>query len=112
MRSRSARLRRAARSSARWSAARRARSSAEPPALGGTFKAFGYGPFNASGDLTASYVVGVSLADALIVIGLVMLFLLSHGERPRDVIVGARPILPELAAGVPMIPVALGIAFG
>jgi membrane protease YdiL (CAAX protease family) len=81
-------------------------------ALGGTFKALGYGPFTATGDLATSYVVGVSLVDALLVVGLVLLFLISHGERPRDVIVGRRSIVPEILAGVPLILVALGIAFG
>lgn len=78
--------------------------------LGGTFTAFGYGPFNARGALSSVYVVGISLADTALLVGLVLLLLRAHGERPRDVILGSRPIAQEAAAGIPMILVALGIA--
>jgi membrane protease YdiL (CAAX protease family) len=81
-------------------------------ALGRTFVAFGYGPFNANGNLSTAYVVGVSLVDALLILGLVFLFLYSHHERPRDVFVGPRPVVQEIAVGIPLIVVALGIAFG
>jgi membrane protease YdiL (CAAX protease family) len=79
-------------------------------ALGGTFSALGYGPFTSTGDLSVVYVVGISLLDTLLLIGLVLLFLMAHGERPRDVIVGRRPVAQEIAAGIPMILVAVGIA--
>ena len=79
-------------------------------ALGATFGAFGYGPFIADGALRVSYVVGISLADSALLIGLVLLFLYAHGERPRDVIVGHRPILGEILYGMPLIVVAIGIA--
>jgi membrane protease YdiL (CAAX protease family) len=42
----------------------------------------------------------------------VLLFLRSHGERPRDVIAGTASIAREAAAGVPLVFVALAIAFG
>ena len=79
-------------------------------ALGGTFTALGYGPFTANGDLSVVYVVGISLLDALLLIGLVLLFLTAHGERPRNVIVGRRPVAQEIAAGIPLMFVAIGIA--
>lgn len=81
-------------------------------ALGGTLSALGFRPFDTAGSLTTSYVVAVSLADALVIVGLVILFLRSHGERARDVIVGDRPAAREAAAGVPLIFVALTIAIG
>jgi len=79
-------------------------------ALGGTLVALGYRPFSRTGDLATTYVVAVSLADTVLVLGLVVLFLLAHQERPRDVIVGRRRLVGEIAAGVPMIFVALAIA--
>jgi membrane protease YdiL (CAAX protease family) len=79
-------------------------------ALGGTLTAFGYGPFAAHGRLSLTYVVGLSLADTLVLVGLVLLFLYAHGERPRDVLFGGRPLDQEAAAGVMLIPIALGIA--
>src|SRR6266850_3453593 len=79
-------------------------------ALGATFGALGYGPFGAHGELRVSYVVGISLADSALLIGLVLVFLYSHGERPRDVIIGRRPILGEALHGIPLILAAIGIA--
>jgi membrane protease YdiL (CAAX protease family) len=79
-------------------------------ALGGTYVALGYKVLNASGGLATSYVVSVSLADAVLVVSLVVLFLVAHGERPRDVILGQVPVAAEAVAGLPLIPVALLVA--
>jgi membrane protease YdiL (CAAX protease family) len=79
-------------------------------AIAGTFAALGQGAFDKNGSLTIRYVVGLSLVDAVVVVGLVLLFLAVHGERPRDVLLGDRPPAREAAAGIPMIVVALGIA--
>jgi membrane protease YdiL (CAAX protease family) len=79
-------------------------------ALGTTFAALGYGPYARSGELRVSYVVGISIADAILLTGLVVLFLYSHGERPRDVIFGRRSLAREAAIGLPLMLVALGIA--
>lgn len=79
-------------------------------ALGATFAAFGAGPYTAAHELRIGYVVGISLADSLLLVGLVFLFLLSHGESPRRVLLGRRPVRQEAVLGVPLILVALGIA--
>jgi uncharacterized protein len=79
-------------------------------ALGTTFAALGYPPFAPSGDLNFAFVVGVSIADTVLLIGLVFLFLYAHGERPRDVFVGDRSPAREALVGVPLTLVALGIA--
>ena len=79
-------------------------------ALGATFAAFGFGPYTAQGQLRIAYVVGLSLADAAALIGLILLFFHAHGERPRDVLVGRRPFPMEVAAGLPLILVATGIS--
>jgi membrane protease YdiL (CAAX protease family) len=60
--------------------------------------------------LRIGYVVGISMADSVAVIGLVLLFLRTHGERARDVLVGDRPILREALVGLPLVLVAIGIA--
>jgi CAAX protease family protein len=78
-------------------------------AIGGTFVAFGLAPFNAAGGLNTAYVVGVSLADTLLVVALILLFLRVHGERPRDVIVGNQPLV-EVRAGFALIFAALAIS--
>ncbi len=78
-------------------------------ALGSTLTLLGMGPFTAQGQLRLAYVVGLSLADAAALIGLIVLFLYAHGERPRDVLLGRRPFVFEAAAGLPLIVVAFGI---
>lgn len=78
-------------------------------ALGATLAALGFGPYTAQGQLRLGYVVGLSLADAAALIGLILLFLHAHGERPREVLLGRRPFSLEAAAGLPLILVAVGI---
>jgi uncharacterized protein len=78
-------------------------------AIGGTFAAFGLGPFNAAGGLNTAYVIGVSLTDALLVVVLIVLFLHVHGERPWDVIAGNQPLV-EAQAGVALVFAALAIS--
>jgi membrane protease YdiL (CAAX protease family) len=78
-------------------------------ALGGTLSALGFQPY-IQGRLSVAYVVGLSLADSILLVALVMLLLYAHGERPRDVLLGKRDVIAEAAAGVPMILVALAIA--
>ncbi len=78
-------------------------------ALGGTLGAFGYQPF-VQGRLNVTYVVALSLGDTLFLIGLILLMLYAHGERPRDVLFGRRAILAEAALGLPLILAALGLA--
>ena len=78
-------------------------------ALGGTLSVFGF-PAYIQGRLSVAYVVGLSLADAVLLIGLILLLLYAHGERPRDVLLGPRPVIGEAAVGLPLILFALGIA--
>jgi membrane protease YdiL (CAAX protease family) len=78
-------------------------------ALGATFALVGLGPYTAQGHLRLGYVVGLSLADAVVLLALILVFLRAHGERPRDVFFGHRPIAGEAAMGVPLILAAFGI---
>ena len=77
-------------------------------ALGTTFTALGYAPFD-RGHLSIRYVVFLSLADTAALMTLVVLFLLAHGERPRDVLLGRRAVTREAAIGIPLILAALAI---
>lgn len=81
-------------------------------AIGSTFAALGQGPFGPNGRLQVGYVIGLSLVDSVVLIGLIVLFLRGHGERPRDVIFGRRPVLIEAAYGVALIFAALAIGIG
>ena len=79
-------------------------------ALSGTLGALGVGPFAPHGALSVRYVVGISLADSVLLVGLVLIFLRAHGERPRDVLIGDRPIVGELLWGLALILPALAVA--
>jgi membrane protease YdiL (CAAX protease family) len=70
----------------------------------------GHQAITSTGGLSTGYVVIVSLVDTIVVVGLVAIFLLAHGERPRDVIAGSRRLSTELVAGAWLIPVALLVA--
>jgi membrane protease YdiL (CAAX protease family) len=78
-------------------------------ALAGTLKAFGVNA-QVNGHLSTRYVVVLSLGDAVLLVLLIFLMLYAHGESPRDVLLGRRPVVPEIVFGVPLILVALGIA--
>src|SRR4029077_1470508 len=78
-------------------------------ALATTFAALGYGPYGANGDLRVGFVVALSLLDTALLVGLMVFFLYAHGERPRDVFLGRRPVALEARYGVPLIFVALTI---
>ena len=79
-------------------------------AIGGTLFAFGYRSTTAGGKLSVGYVAALSLGDAVLLVTLILALLYAHGERPRDVFAGRRPIAPEGVLGLLLIPLAFGIA--
>jgi membrane protease YdiL (CAAX protease family) len=79
-------------------------------ALGTTFAVAGYPPFTSGGELSLVFVVGVSVADTVLLIALALAFLYMHGERPRDVFIGNRSVPNEIALGVPLTLAALVLA--
>lgn len=78
-------------------------------ALGATVAALGYGPHGADSELRLAYVVLVSLADTVLLLALVAMFLSVHGERPRDLFLGTRPISAEARTGLPLALAAFGL---
>lgn len=81
-------------------------------ALATVFAAAGFRPFGAGHHLSVAYVVTLSLVDSVLLVGLILLFLYAHRERPRDVLLGGRPAAGELALGVPLIVAAFLIGVG
>ena len=79
-------------------------------AIGGTLLAFGYQAKSPAGQLNVGYVVALSLGDAALLVGIILLLLYAHGERPRDVLLGRRSIVGEGVLGLLLIPIAFGIA--
>ena len=58
-----------------------------------------------AGQLSLAYVVTLSLADAVILLGLILYFLRVHDEKPAEVFLGSRPRRPEFVLGLLLIPV-------
>jgi membrane protease YdiL (CAAX protease family) len=82
-------------------------------ALGSTFMALGYRPFTPDGrQLLVGYVVTLSLVDTTLLIALILLFLHAHGEHPREVLLGRRPLVREALAGALLTFAALAIGVG
>jgi membrane protease YdiL (CAAX protease family) len=80
-------------------------------ALGATFAGLGFGP-EAPGQLNITFVVLVSLADTVLLLALIAMFMSVHKERPRELLLGNRPVGAEARAGVPLalIALVLGVA--
>ena len=79
-------------------------------AVGATLAAFGVHPFSATGGLSLRYIVGLSLIDTVVLVGLICLFIRSHNERVRDVLLGTRKIAREVELGLPLTIGALALA--
>jgi membrane protease YdiL (CAAX protease family) len=64
----------------------------------------------ADGAFNLTFIAALSLIDAFVLVGLILLFLVAHGERPMQVLLGTQPRLREILTGIPLIVVSLLIA--
>lgn len=69
----------------------------------------GYSPFQGGGGLSFGYVAALLLLDAAVLIGLIFWLLYLHGESPREVFLGPRPVGREALLGVPLTAVIFGL---
>jgi membrane protease YdiL (CAAX protease family) len=65
---------------------------------------FGMRLQTADGHLSPPFIFTLSLADAVLVVGLVLVFLRSHQESPGMVLFGTRRALGEMVLGVILVP--------
>lgn len=72
--------------------------------LGELLKAVGIAPLTADGSLSARFVFALSLADTVVLVGLIVWLLIRNGERPRDVFVGRRRPGQEAVVGLLSVP--------
>jgi hypothetical protein len=70
----------------------------------------GFGSVGQDGGLNLQFVAPLLLVDTALLIGLILLFLRAHGERPRQVFLGDARWRTELRAALPMVGVAYAIA--
>jgi hypothetical protein len=54
----------------------------------------GFKPYR-QGQLSVAYVVGLSLADSVLLVALILILLHAHGERPREVLFGTKAAHPR-----------------
>lgn len=78
-------------------------------AIAGTLAAFGLRSA-VDGRLSIRFIVLLSVGDTLLLLGLILVLLYAHGERPRGVLFGRRPLAAEGVLGLLLIPVTFGIA--
>ena len=65
----------------------------------------GWAPFDEAGQLSFAFVVMLSVADTLLMIGLMVVLTRAHGERVADLWLGGRPSWPEARYGALLVPV-------
>ena len=66
------------------------------------FARLGLTPLGTDGVWRIGFFAPLLLLDTVLLVGLVLIFLRTHGESPRDVFFGQRPWWPELRAAVPL----------
>jgi membrane protease YdiL (CAAX protease family) len=59
----------------------------------------------AEGGLSPRFVVALSMLDTVLLLGMIFFFLRAHGERPSEVLLGTRPLTPEIVVGVLLLPI-------
>ena len=79
-------------------------------ALVSLFSLAGFSAYGADGRLSFGYIAALLLLDATLLITLIFWFLRRHGEHPRDVFLGRRPVGHEILIGLPMTGVVFMIA--
>ena len=76
----------------------------------GLMTAIGMAATDPSGGLSLSYIFVLSMADTVLLLGLILYLLRRRGEDPASVFLGTRPPRYEIRLGVILIPVVLGVA--
>ena len=71
--------------------------------------AFGLSMQGAQGGLNPRFLFTLALLDAVLVVGLSIVFLKAHGESVREVLIGRRSVFREVALGVAIVPIVFGI---
>ncbi|MFB3853496.1 MAG: type II CAAX prenyl endopeptidase Rce1 family protein [Vicinamibacterales bacterium] len=81
-------------------------------ALAGLLAAAGRAPFSPDGNLVPEYVFVLSIADAIVVVGLVVLLLRLRGEDPGRVFFARGRPVREIALGLALVPAVFVVAVG
>ena len=77
--------------------------------VGQLLVAVGINPLLPDGSLSSTFVFLLSMADTVLLVGMILAFLLRRGERPAEVFFGGRPALGEIRAGILSVPFVIGV---
>jgi membrane protease YdiL (CAAX protease family) len=80
-------------------------------AIGTLLGRLGITPLEGNGQLSSRFVYLVSAIDTVVLLALILLLLRLSGDRPRDLFIGQAKPRRELALGLALLPVILGIVF-
>jgi membrane protease YdiL (CAAX protease family) len=72
--------------------------------IGALLRLGGLGPLGPDGRLSLAFVLVLSIADTLLLIGLMVALTRAHGESPAALWLGGRPVRREALAGVLLVP--------
>jgi membrane protease YdiL (CAAX protease family) len=72
--------------------------------LGALLRMAGLTPMDAAGHLSLAFLVTLSLSDTLLLILLMVLLMRAHGESPRMLWLGQRPVRGEVRLGLLLVP--------
>ncbi|MEO7157303.1 MAG: type II CAAX endopeptidase family protein [Vicinamibacterales bacterium] len=73
--------------------------------IGQLLVSFGIAPIKANGSLSGTFVFALSIADTVLLLSLIILFLRRRGENPSEVFFGQRPARAEVTVGILSFPV-------
>jgi membrane protease YdiL (CAAX protease family) len=77
--------------------------------VGQVLLAGGITPLLPNGSLSSTFVFLLSMADTVLLVGMILAFLLRRRERPQDVFLGGRPPLGEIRAGIVSVPFVISV---
>lgn len=73
-------------------------------AIMGVLASFGLRPGDGTGELSLTFFGLLAALDSVLLISLIFFFLRRRGESPRTLLLGARPVMPEVALGLALVP--------
>src|SRR5262249_10460182 len=74
-------------------------------AIGFVLRLIGWTPSDGSGQLSFTYVLTLSLGDTALLIALMVALMRAHGESPRLLWLGRRPVRGEVVVGLLQVPI-------